>query len=136
MPDITGGMAQFLSEPNLATIATIRKNGAPHLTYLWFLQDGNDILMTTARGRVKSNNLRRDNRATIAILDPKSNQRFFIAEGRVEVSDDPQANFYARVGTKYMGEERAKAIAQAAVQRGERRIILRLRPERIYSRGM
>ena len=135
MAEITKGMTQFLSEPNLATVATIRKDGTPHLTYLWFLQEGNDILMTTAKGRVKTKNLQRDSRASIAVLDSKSTQRFFIAEGKIEISDDKDCSFYGRIGTRYIGAERGKANAEAARQRGEERVILRLKLHRLWSRG-
>ena len=136
MVEITKSATQFLSEPNLATVATIRKDGTPHLTYVWFLQDGNDILMTTTRDRVKAKNLLRDNRASIAVPDPKNPQRFFIAEGRIEITDDRDASFYGRIGTKYVGADRAKANAEAAHQRGERRIILRLKLQRLFNRGL
>ena len=136
MVEITKGMSQFLSEPNLATVATIRRSGSPHLTYVWVLQEGNDLLFTATRDRIKTKNIVRDNRAAVAVYDPKNHQRFFIAEGKVEITDDRDYSFYARIGTKYVPPERAKAGAEAARQRGEKRVILRLKPYRVFSRGV
>jgi len=129
-------VVEFLAEPHLATLATIRKSGIPHLSYLWFVYDGQDILMSTLKERIKAQNLKRDPRATVAIVDARNAFRWVIAEGRVEVTDDTDYPFLEKLIAKGEGPERAKAYVQQNRQQGANRVVLRFRPERLWSRGL
>ena len=40
-------------------------DGQPHVTPVWFVLDGQDIVMTTESGSVKGRNLRRDPRVLL-----------------------------------------------------------------------
>jgi PPOX class probable F420-dependent enzyme len=59
-------VAAFLDAAQTISVATIGKDGAPHLTALWFARDGDTILFETYGRSQKVVNLRRDPR--IAVL--------------------------------------------------------------------
>ena len=62
-------MREFLEAPNLATVATLGADGAPQATVVWFLLEGDRILINTKGGRVKALNLDRDPRVALTIFD-------------------------------------------------------------------
>ena len=72
-------MPQTLSDParelldsaEFATIATINPDGQPQLSVVWCKVDGNDVLVSTFKGRRKHLNLERDPRATV-LVSPRS----------------------------------------------------------------
>ena len=136
MVKIEAKVAEFLKEPNLATFATLRKTGVPHLTYLWFVFDGKDFLVSTTKDRLKTRHLQRDPRASIAIVDSKNQYRWVVAEGKVEISDDSDYSFLEKLMTNWEGPERGKAYAERERQNKVQRVILRLEPERLSSRGI
>lgn len=72
-----------------AQVAIIRKdNQRPHVTPNWFnmtetsFQQG-IIFINTAQGRVKANNIRKDDPIALSILDPENSYRYLGIEGIV-----------------------------------------------------
>ncbi|NUT94539.1 MAG: PPOX class F420-dependent oxidoreductase, partial [Saccharothrix sp.] len=55
--------------PNYATISTINADGSPHSSVMWITRDGDDLLFSTLRDRVKERNARRDPRVSISVWD-------------------------------------------------------------------
>ncbi|MBA3370708.1 MAG: pyridoxamine 5'-phosphate oxidase family protein, partial [Thermoleophilaceae bacterium] len=41
-------------------LATIRRDGRPHVVPIWFLLDGDEVLLTTGADTVKGRNILRD----------------------------------------------------------------------------
>src|SRR5256712_11047476 len=48
---------KFLEKPNFAVLATVSPKGRPQATPVWFMLDGEEILMDTSQGRVKVRDL-------------------------------------------------------------------------------
>lgn len=59
----------FLEEPRFAVIATINPDGMPQQSVIWYQLQGDEILMNTAAGRIKTRNLERDPRISFCIED-------------------------------------------------------------------
>jgi len=59
----------FLQEPRFAVLATINKDGTPQLTTMWYLLEGDTIVMNTKIGRTKERNMRRDPRISVCFED-------------------------------------------------------------------
>ncbi|MBF6589385.1 MAG: PPOX class F420-dependent oxidoreductase, partial [Ktedonobacterales bacterium] len=60
---------RFLDEPRFAVLATLSPDGTPQQTVIWYELDGDEIVMNTAEGRIKSGNLRRDPRISLCVED-------------------------------------------------------------------
>lgn len=50
-------------------LATVREGGRPHVVPIWFVLDGDDVVLTTGEDTVKGRNLRRDPRASLCVDD-------------------------------------------------------------------
>jgi PPOX class probable F420-dependent enzyme len=118
----------FLQERRFAVLATVNPDGSPQLTTMWFLLDGDDILMNTRVGRLKERNMRRDPRISICVED---GYRYLTVSGRVRLIEDQriaQADIY-RLAVRYNGEEEARKQMERFSK--EQRISLRLPCERV-----
>ena len=82
---IPDAVRAFLDERRFATLATIDPDGAPHLTVMWFLLRGDEVLFNTAAGRRKQGNLARDTRVALCVED---GYRYVTVSGRVRAIDD------------------------------------------------
>ena len=83
---LPGDVRRFLEDAQrFAVVATINENGTPQQTVVWYALRGDEIMMNTARGRVKDRNLRRDPRLSIAIED---GYRFVSIHGEARLVDD------------------------------------------------
>jgi nitroimidazol reductase NimA-like FMN-containing flavoprotein (pyridoxamine 5'-phosphate oxidase superfamily) len=52
----------YLAAPHIAVVATIHRNGHPHLTPNWYRYDGKALTLITRKDRLKYLNLQRNNR--------------------------------------------------------------------------
>lgn len=59
--------AQFLLEPHVAVLATLRGNGAPYSVPVWFLHEGESFWITGTYDRVWCKQLFHDARASLCI---------------------------------------------------------------------
>jgi PPOX class probable F420-dependent enzyme len=75
----------FLDEPRFAVLATINPDGTPQQTVMWYALRGNTIIMNTAAGRVKDDNIRRDNRVSVCWED---GYRYVSIDGTVTLDED------------------------------------------------
>ena len=119
----------LLQERRFAVLGTINKDGSPQLTTMWYLLDGDVILMNTKAGRTKERNMRRDPRISVCIEDGYS---YVTISGTVEMVDDPQVaqrDIY-RLAVRYNGEEEAKRQMEEQFSK-ETRVTLHLKLEHI-----
>jgi PPOX class probable F420-dependent enzyme len=91
-------------------LATVRADGSPHLAPVWFLLDGDDVVFNTGKDTVKGRNLARDGRVALCVDDDRPPFHFVVLQGRARLSEDLGELRYwaARIGARYMGEERAE----------------------------
>jgi PPOX class probable F420-dependent enzyme len=114
-------------------LATVGPDGAPHVAPIWFVLDGDDVvLMTGARTR-KGRNLRRDPRVSLVVDDERPPFAWARVEGLAELSDDLEEMlpWSTRIAGRYMGEDRAQAFGRRNAVVGE--LLVRIRPRRIAS---
>ena len=119
----------FLNEKRFAVLATINSDGTPQLTTMWYLLEGDTIVMNTKAGRIKERNMRRDPRIAICVED---GYNYVTISGTVELIDDPeiaQRDIY-RLAVRYDGEEAARQKVADQFSK-ERRITLHLKCEHV-----
>ena len=122
---LTEEQIQLLREPHLAYVATVNRDGSPQVTPVWVDTDGEAILFTTARGRLKCRNLERDPRVSITVVDAaKPEDRTLIARGQAVLSEEGALAHIDRLSRKYNHKP------WVAVP-GQTRVIVRVVPDRI-----
>ncbi|MDP9382298.1 MAG: PPOX class F420-dependent oxidoreductase [Chloroflexota bacterium] len=123
----------FLEEPRFAVVATIQPDGMPHQTVLWYELQGNEILLNTAAGRVKDQNLRRDPRLSFCLED---GYRYVTISGSATLVDDQQAaqEDIRRLAVRYHGEARGNEMSRDLFQK-QPRVTIRLRIEHLIADG-
>ncbi len=114
----------LLNEKRFAVLATINKDGTPQLTTMWYLLEGDTILMNTLEGRLKDRNMRRDPRISMCIEDEYN---YITISGKVEIIDDQeiaQRDIF-RLASRYHGEEKARKQMENQFSK-QKRVTLRL----------
>ena len=128
---LTREQRAFLEERRFAVLGTSNASGTPHLTIMWYLLDGDEIVFNTKAGRTKESNLARDPRVSLLVY-ADDGYTYMRIDGRVTTITDPEVAHgdIARLAVRYNGEEKA----QAAIARfnSEERISYRLPTTRVY----
>lgn len=121
-------LAYIDEKPRTAHIATVRKDGRPHVSVIWIIRDGDEIVFTTWHTSVKGRTLARTGQAALSIDDFMSDASYVAIEGMVTIDPDPEASRYwaGRIGGRYMGEDRAEEFGKRNGVPGE--VVCRLRP--------
>ena len=130
------GKTNQLSEPvaglvqgkNFAFVATLMKDGSPQITPTWIDLDGNEILINTAKGRIKEKNLSRDPRIAIAIADQSNPYHMVTFRGTVVDQTTHTADEHIdKLAKKYLGVDKYPLRSPS-----EKRIIIKVRPDKIF----
>lgn len=125
---------QFLTESGRTMkVATVRADGSPHITPVWFALDGETIVFTTGRESAKAKHLRRDPRVALCVDDETPPFSYVVVEGSATLSDDLDAllQWATRIGGKYMGADHAEAYGQRNGVPGE--LLVRVTPAKILA---
>ncbi|GLW89644.1 PPOX class F420-dependent oxidoreductase [Actinokineospora globicatena] len=90
-------------------LAVVRRDGTPHVTPIWFLLDGDDIVFTTWSDSVKYRALRRTGRFSVCVDDQEPPYSYVTVTGTPTFIDDLAVvrEWATRIGARYMGEHRA-----------------------------
>ncbi|MBI2323563.1 MAG: PPOX class F420-dependent oxidoreductase [Chloroflexi bacterium] len=130
---ITPEMRAFLTEPRFGVVGTTNPNGSPHLTAMWYLYEGDEVVFNTARGRLKDRNLQRDQRASFIVAE---GYKFVRVDGRVTIVDEAaqgQADI-RNMAIRYHGQERGEQMSRETFSKQER-ISYRMSAREVYAQG-
>ena len=106
-----------------AFLATTMPDGSPQVTPVWFNTDGENILINTAKGRIKDLNMRARPRVAIAIPDPGNPYRYIQIRGLViDIIEDGADAHFNEVAIAYQGKPFAYPADQV-------RVIFKISPE-------
>lgn len=105
MVELSESARAFLSEPRFAVAATIGSDGMPHQTVVWFLLEGDEVIVNMPQGSAKHKNLLRTPQLSLCIED---GFRYVTLAGSVTLHDDPGRALYGRLGQHYMGGAAAR----------------------------
>jgi PPOX class probable F420-dependent enzyme len=101
---ISPGFLKLLREPAFCQLATLMPDGSPQITQVWVETDGEHILINTPEGTQKENNVRRDPRGAVNVVDPTNGWRIAMVRGRVvEVTTEGAVRLIDELAKKYLG---------------------------------
>lgn len=132
MSMLSAPLCAFLAERRFGVLATIAPDGMPQQTVMWYDLCGDDILMNTARGRIKEQHLMRDQRASLCVEDE---YRYVTLAGRVTLDDDP-ARAQADIAALARRYERERAERMIERFRRQQRVSIRFAIESVVSSGV
>jgi PPOX class probable F420-dependent enzyme len=117
----------LLEARTFATVATLGPGGEPHTSVIWVDRDGDALVFSTLAGRQKARNLARDARLSVTLFDLANPYHTVEIRGVADLLEDPDRALSQRVTHKYLGTD------PPADPPGDRRLIVRLRPEKIIT---
>ncbi|MGF1431318.1 PPOX class F420-dependent oxidoreductase [Kitasatospora sp. LaBMicrA B282] len=125
---MTAAVRRLVDEPVPAVLATVNPDGSPQTSVVWVGRDGDDLLISTAAGRRKERNLRRDPRVSLTVYDPADPLRYVEVRGRAEVSEDVGRALAVRLAEEYEGPGAGQEYRDLPPE--VVRVVVRITPER------
>jgi PPOX class probable F420-dependent enzyme len=113
-----------------ADLALVLSDGTPQVTPVWFDWDGEQIIINTARGRVKDKVLHRKPVVALMIADPSNPYRYIQIKGHVVAESEVGAfEWICDLQEKYHGDRNYPR------RPGEVRVTYKIAPEKVQARG-
>ena len=129
MATIPASHTDLLTKPAFAHLATLNADGSPQVTPVWVDFDGTNVVVNTARGRVKDKNLAREPRVALSIADPENPYRYLGIQGRVvEMTEQGADAHIDKMAKKYLGKD-----SYPFRTPGEQRVIVKIAPQKVHT---
>jgi PPOX class probable F420-dependent enzyme len=128
MATLTEEHARLLKGRNFASVATVGPDGVPQVTPNWVDWDGEHVLINTAEGRVKPRNIRERPVIAVLVVNHENPYQYVSITGPAEISEDGAEDHINDLAHRYYGRD-------FNYREGEKRLIVRVRPRRVFARG-
>jgi PPOX class probable F420-dependent enzyme len=116
---------EMLDGPHIAAIATSNADGRPQSSVIFVKRDGDSVVFSTIKGRLKTRNMARDPRVSLLVIDNERG-RYVEIRGTVEITEDPEKRLLYQMYDRYMG-----GMAPPPEPEAER-LIVRITPQKVY----
>jgi PPOX class probable F420-dependent enzyme len=124
---VEGRSEELLRAKNFGNVATIRKDGTPHLAVAWVDVDDGDVLLNSAEGRLWPENLKRDPRVSLTVPNLENPYEYVTIRGKVvEMTHEGADAHIDKLAKKYWDLD-----VYPLRGPGEQRVIVRIRPDRV-----
>lgn len=121
----------FLREKRIAILATIGKDGSPHLTSMWYRYDGVAITFWAGWSVLKVKNIQRDARVSILVDEGREPYKGVRIDGIATLDESNVREQAYAIARRYWGHQRGtKYVDEYGDEMG---VIIRVTPRRIYS---
>ena len=126
---LSTAVRRLLDEPNPAVLATLNADGSPQTSVIWVGREGDELVISSAAGRRKGRNIRRDPRVSLSVYDQRDSEIYAEIRGRATVTEDIGRALAVRLAEQYDGPgagEQFLALPPEIV-----RVVIRIVPEHI-----
>ena len=119
----------LLTSDAVATLATLRADGTPHLTPVWIDLDQGDLLVNARDDRFKAAHMRQRPDVAVCMVDPGNPYRYLSVTGVVEsVSEEGAAQHMDSLARRYL-----RVSLYPWARPGDRWLVFRVRPTRVLT---
>jgi PPOX class probable F420-dependent enzyme len=116
---------EVIDGPHVAILATSNRDGRPQSSVIFVKRDGDTVVFSTIKGRLKTRNMTRDPRVSLLVCDTKTG-RYVEIRGTVDITEDPEKTLLYEMYERYLNG------ATPPPEPDAERLIVRVAPERVY----
>jgi PPOX class probable F420-dependent enzyme len=122
---------KWLDERTFVVLATVSRDGSPHSTVHWVARDGDDLLLSTVRGRLQARNVERDPRVSVLAVHPDNPYAYLEVRATATVTTEGGRELIDDLMEKYHGRRPYEWDGPDAV-----RLVIRVPPEHVVAHGL
>ena len=122
---------QFLKEHRLCVLTTLRKDGAPQSTPVYYLYEEGKLLISLTRGRQKTHNALRDPRVSVCAMQEERPFDYVQVMGRASITEEELVETSRRIWSRFRSPL-PEDFEQRMVD--QKRVVMVVTPDRVVSR--
>ena len=120
----------LIGQPIISFVTTIRADGTPHVTPVWHLVDGGEVVIAVARSTVKARNVRANPRVALCVAADARPQPWALIEGAARLSEERVEEIVRDVSFHYLGPEEGGPYVEDILDKLDF-VLLRITPDRV-----
>ena len=121
---------ELISQPIISFVTTMREDGTPHVTPVWHLVDGDEVVIAVARETVKARNVQANPNVALCIAADQRPQPWVLINGTARLSEERVEEIVRTVAFHYLGEEEGGPYLEDILPKMDF-VIMRITPDRI-----
>ena len=121
----------FINKNKWAVVTTLRKDGSPSSSVIFYARDGDALLFSTTANRLKGKSVRNDPRINICVVDEGAPFGYVTVEGRATIEADDIVPGHILINKAMRGTDFTPPEGFLERLKGEGRVIIRLAAERV-----
>lgn len=106
MAALPDSVKPWFDAPEFAVIATLLPNGSPQQSVVWIERDGDDLLVSTVKGRRKHLNLERDPHVSVLVYPRDYPYSYVEVRGTATMTEEGGRELIDRLCRSYTGADR------------------------------
>lgn len=126
---LTDEARAFLQRPLIARLSVIDPDGYPHTVPVWYLLDGDDIVMISEQSTRKVRYARQNPKGAVVIGGDSGDGSGYLLKGDLSIEADPDDVWTKRLTYHYESEEQAARDVAAWADLDI--IVIRLKPNKV-----
>jgi general stress protein 26 len=100
---------EALKKPLIARMSTIDGSGYPHTVPVWFMMDGDDVVIMGARDTKKVGHMKANPKGAVSIGGGPEDDAGYLIKGEWRVEEDPGKHWQRTITHHYEPPEKAEA---------------------------
>lgn len=125
----------FLERNRLVIVGIGRTAGPPHMSPVYYVMDGEDVVISTTGSRFKAKAVRRNAEVSLCVLAEEMPFPYLLIYGTGTIEEHDAAGVMMKVAEKMSGKALPDAARPAIEERArnEGRVVLRVKPLQFFS---
>lgn len=123
---------EFISQYRWAVLTSLRRSGSPVSSVVAYAREGDELVISTPGTTFKRQTLARDDRANLCVINNEEPFNFVSIEGQVTIESDDLVRKTRLVFDNIKGTGFQEPDDFEGWLSSQQRVILRLRPDRVY----
>lgn len=135
MVEVSATVERFLGQRPTATLGTVRRDGSPQASVVWYLWEAGEFVISTIETAAKWRNLRRDPRCSICIEDPETGQ-MVVAYGSARLDDGDVRERTRDLVDRYYDNPGDTDSHMERIFKTDDRVLITVRPSKFVTRRL
>ena len=134
MPQLTSQeIDAYLAGPHVAHFASIRQDGTPHLSPVWYRWEDGKVTVVSGASAVKTRNVRQNPKVAISVATDEWPYQYVILEGDATVENADLRDTVRSIFSRYEGTERGAQDADELTKSDQRLVAIIVDVNRVMS---
>lgn len=122
----------FINKNKWAVVTSLRKDGSPTSSVIFYAREGDELIFSTTKSRLKAITIKSNPQVSVAVLDDGQPYGYVTIEGTATIQDTDVVPGHIAVNVAMRGAPFSPPEGYAAGLERDGRVLIRVKAERVH----